>query len=77
MTYHVDPRVEVTIVKYPRDPDHEFDIIVYDRHPYVTQMENTTHVDVRSVVNALGKKWVGWAHSDATPSRLRDGRFSL
>lgn len=66
--YSVDPDVAVTIVKYPQDPDREFDIIVYDRHPYIRHYAET-HVDVRSVVTALGSRWVGWAHSDATPWR--------
>lgn len=63
--YSVDVDVRQTTLCFHPSPDETFDVIRYDRHPY--SGAPGPHLDVRSVVVALEKRWVSWAHSDASP----------
>lgn len=75
LPYPIDGGVVATFVPYTRRfnlpgvPDSVVTtIVVFGSHPNAKGSPDCVYVDVRSVLEVLGREWHGWAHPDVVRS---------
>ncbi len=75
LPYPIKAGIIATFVPYQRRftvpgvPDSTTTIVVFGAHPNAKGSPDCIYVDVRSVLEALGREWHGWAHPDVVRSK--------